>query len=130
MFSISNQYCTGKDAPARMLTCYIEEAHAKDEWYFFESEVTTTFKTEIYVHRNIEERIAAAKLFAERTSAKQGLQIVCDSMAGHLVQRYGAWPERLYIVIDGVVVYKGGMGPFDYRLYEVRQWLEDRFGRK
>ena len=51
-------------------------------------------------------------------------------MAGHLVQRYGAWPERLYIVIDGVVVYKGGMGPFDYRLYEVRQWLEDRFGRK
>ncbi len=109
-----------------MLSCYIEEAHAKDEWYFANSKVTTEFKAEIAVHQSIEDRIAAAKFFKESTDAR-GLEVVCDSMVGHLVTRYGAWPERLYIIIDAVIVYQGGLGPFNYRLDEVRAWLEERF---
>lgn len=35
------------------------------------------------------------------------LDIVCDSMRGDMVSRYGAWPERLYIIVDGVIVYQG-----------------------
>jgi len=127
MLSIHRQFCSGQAAPARLLTIYIEEAHAKDEWYFHESAVTTDFKTEISVHRTVSERIAAAKLFRDRTKV-QDLQLVCDGkLTGDMVTRYGAWPERLYIIVDGVVVYKGGMGPFDYRLYEVRAWLENKF---
>lgn len=106
MLAIHDQFCTGENPSARMLTCYIEEAHAKDEWYFPNSEVTNTFKTEIAVHRSIEDRIAAAKLFKDRTAARD-LDVVCDAMVGDLVRRYGAWPERLYILIDGVVVYQG-----------------------
>ena len=126
MLSIYDSFCKGEHARARMLTCYIEEAHAKDEWYFPNSAVTREFKAEIPVHRSIGERIAAAKLFKKVTKT-DSLDRVCDSMDGHLVQRYDAWPERLYIVVDSVVVYQGGMGPFDYRLYEVRRWLEERF---
>jgi hypothetical protein len=126
MLSIYDTFCKGKDAPARMLTCYIEEAHAKDEWHFPNSAVTLDFNAEIAVHRSIDERIAAAKLFKERTKT-HCLEVVCDSMEGHLVQRYDAWPERLYVIVDGVVVYRGGVGPFDYRLDEVRQWLQERF---
>lgn len=36
---------------------------------------------------------------------------------------YGAVPERLYIIRDGIVKYQGGVGPFRYSLTEVRQWL-------
>lgn len=96
MLSIYETFCKGKDAPARMLTCYIEEAHAKDEWHFPNSAVTLDFNAEIAVHRSIDERIAAAKLFKERTKT-HCLEVVCDSMEGHLVQRYDAWPERLYV---------------------------------
>lgn len=128
MLELNRRFCTGKDAAAKFLTIYIEEAHAADEWYFHESEVTTTLNTKVAVHRNIHERIAAAKLFKERTKpAADQLEVVCDSMKGHVIMRYEAWPERLYIIVDGVVVYKGGIGPFDYRLYEARQWLEERF---
>jgi hypothetical protein len=126
MLSIYRQFAAGPGAPAKFLTIYIEEAHAKDEWYFHESSVTTEFKTEIAVHKTLSERIAAASTFREKTKVKE-LEMVCDSMRGDMVTRYGAWPERLYIIVDGVVVYKGGMGPFDYRLYEVREWLEEKF---
>lgn len=32
---------------------------------------------------------------------------------------YGATPERLYIIKDGIILYQGGMGPFGYDLAEV-----------
>ena len=32
---------------------------------------------------------------------------VFDGMDGEACDRYDAWPERLYIVLNGVVVYKG-----------------------
>lgn len=34
-------------------------------------------------------------------------EIVCDSMKGEVDDRFGAWPERLYIIYKGIVVYKG-----------------------
>ena len=37
---------------------------------------------------------------------------------------YGAWPERLYIIQQGKIVYEGGTGPYNYNLGEVEKWLE------
>ena len=45
-------------------------------------------------------------------------------MADEANARYAAWPERLYVVVDGVVAYKGGPGPFGYVLDDVRTWLQ------
>ena len=46
-----------------------------------------------------------------------------DNKAG---TAYAATPERLYVVLDGKIVYEGLQGPFDYRLDEVEEYLERR----
>lgn len=41
---------------------------------------------------------------------------------------YAGWPERMYIIDEsGKIVYRGGLGPFQYHPQEVRVWLERRF---
>ena len=40
-------------------------------------------------------------------------------------QTYGAAPERLYIILNGKIVYMGGCGPFGYKLEEVEEWLKN-----
>jgi len=38
-------------------------------------------------------------------------------------------PERLYIVDEsGHIAYRGGMGPFNYKPEEAREWLAARYG--
>ena len=36
---------------------------------------------------------------------------------------FGALPERLFIIKDGVVEYVGGIGPLLFNPKEVREWL-------
>ena len=132
MLEIYNNYCVDNNngpAVARFLTIYIEEAHAKDEWWLPESPgAHEGGKACIMNHRSMAERIAAAHKFSADHALPRGFEIVCDSFDEHVNDRYGAWPERLYVVLDGVVVYKGGMGPFDYKLAEVQDWLVQRYG--
>ncbi len=111
-----------------MLSIYIEEAHSKDEWYLPEA-TTQSGGPIINAHTSISERIAAAKLFCKNKSFPED-KIVVDSMKGHITDIYGAWPERLYIIVDGVIVYQGGLGPFEYRLYEVQEWLASKYGMR
>ena len=46
-----------------------------------------------------------------------------DNKAG---TAYAAMPERLYVVLDGKIVYEGDLGPFGYNLDEVEQYLVTR----
>ena len=130
MLDIYNNYCiddSSGPAVARFLTIYIEEAHATDEWWLPEApETHCGGKADILNHNNIEDRLAAATRFAKDFVVP--FEVVCDSFADEINDRYGAWPERLYIVLDGVVVYRGGLGPFDYKLAEVKDWLADKYG--
>jgi hypothetical protein len=41
---------------------------------------------------------------------------------------YAAWPERIYIIEQGRIAYRGGMGPFNYHPEEARAWLAARYG--
>ncbi len=52
-----------------------------------------------------------------------------DKLDNKAAKAYGALPERLYVVLDGVVNFQGGMGPYGYHVHEVRNWLEE-FRRK
>ena len=45
-------------------------------------------------------------------------------MENEATQAYGAFPERLFILQEGKVVYEGGTGPYNYKLEEVQRWLE------
>ena len=125
MVDIYTHYCRGDSAVARFLTVYIEEAHARDEWYLPDVQDAAT-KRNISSHLSIADRRAAATRFVADTGFP--VELVCDSMDGHMVDRYRGHPERLYIIQDGVIVYKGKPGPFGYNLPEVKQWLADRYG--
>ena len=108
MTDIYDSYCSGSSAVASLLTIYIEEAHASDRWFFPNAPDVKTGNAIIATHCSIEDRLAAAKKFVSVKSFSS--ELVVDSMAGDTEDRYEAWPERLYIVVDGVVVYKGGNG--------------------
>lgn len=105
MKSLHADYCSGDKAVAKFLTIYLDEAHAEDEWRLPESEVEVKDGVSVKVHRSIQERLDAAKLLVKNRQLN-ALELVCDSMQGDVTSNYDAWPERLYIILDGVVVYK------------------------
>jgi len=133
MAALHEQYCSGADAVARFVTVYIEEAHARDEWWLPDSPEAADRRS-IAAHRTIDDRLAAAQRFRNHAEASfpalggPDAPLLCDSMAGHVVDRYGAYPERLFVLLDGRVAYVGGRGPFGYKLDEVQYWLASRFG--
>jgi len=127
---IFEHYCSGKSGQkvAELVTIYIEEAHAIDEWRLPDSDVEVRDKAYIKAHKSMEERLVAANLFVKNRGIRG--EVVCDSMEGDMVAKYDAWPERLYIIIDGSIVYKGGIGPFEYKIWEVQEFLEKMFGKR
>jgi type I thyroxine 5'-deiodinase len=47
-----------------------------------------------------------------------------DEMTNAVDSAFNGLPERLYIALDGKIVYKGGIGPFGYHPSEVEDWLK------
>jgi hypothetical protein len=121
MIDIHQRFCSGEGARARMLTVYIEEAHAVDRWFLPKAPSGVCIKH----HISVEDRLVAANRFVDDHSFP--IETVVDTMADEANKGYDAWPERLFVIVDGLVVYKGGAGPFGYRLDEVMAWLENRF---
>ncbi|XP_068703144.1 thyroxine 5-deiodinase-like [Montipora foliosa] len=100
---------------ADFLVIYISEAHPTDGW---------AFKTDFAVkqHRTIEERIKAAQLMLH--ASKVQAPVLVDSAENEANLAYGALPIRLCIILNGIVVFTGGMGPTFYKTGEVRKWLQ------
>lgn len=72
------------------------------------------------------QRVAIANDFVTRF--KFPLPMAIDAMNNAADRIYGAWPERIYIIDEqGKIVYRGGLGPFNYHPQEARAWLERRF---
>lgn len=122
MLDIYRKYCDGAGARAKFLTVYIEEAHASDRWFFPKAQTRC-----IKHHTSDQERIAAAKAFVDDFDIP--FEVLVDPMANEANLKYSLWPERLYIIVDGVIVYKGGPGPFEYRLDQVMAWLDKHFAQ-
>ena len=72
------------------------------------------------------QRVAIANDFVKRFHFP--LPIAIDPMNNSADRTYGGWPERIYIIDEtGKVVYRGGLGPFNYHPSEARAWLAKRF---
>lgn len=101
---------------ADFLTIYTSEAHPLDEWGLLNHE-----KYSRNQHVSIEDRIEAANVFK-----KEGIlgELAVDSLQNDGPKVYASLPERLYVILDGVIVYKGGMGPQMYKPEEVVAWLD------
>ena len=82
---------------------------------------------EIAQHKTLHERCEAAKIL--KKNSKCAVPVVVDTMENEANSAYGAWPERLFIIQEGELVYVGGTGPYNYRLPEVRTWLKDYTGK-
>ena len=74
--------------------------------------------------RVVAERRAAVRILVERL--KYRLPVAIDAMDNRADQGFAAWPERIYIVgPDGRVLYKGGMGPFEFLPEEAGEKLAE-----
>lgn len=120
---IVDSFCTGTDAIAQVLTVYIAEAHPTDEWYI-------EGMPDIAQHKSIEDRLLAAQHFAEQLSGSCLTDtIVVDSFENTIKEAYESWPERLYVIQNGQIAYKGGPGPFEYSPRELKEWLLSRVSK-
>ena len=78
-------------------------------------------------HKSIEDRLEAANRFVKEQNF-QG-EVVCDTMLNEAMTRYNAHPERICIVLDGVLVHTGGKGPLVfYDIDGVIDWLDAALG--
>lgn len=102
---------------ADFVTVYISEAHPLDEWALLNHEKYSRLQ-----HRTLDERLTSAAVLKS-----EGLlgNLVVESLENVSSDVYAAQPERLYIILDGKVVFKGGFGPMDYSPKKVEQWLKD-----
>lgn len=99
---------------ADFLVIYIAEAHSKDGWAFANN-------FDINQHQSLEDRLSAAQIVVQKDPL---CPVVVDEMNDLSTIKYGAVPERLYVLQAGKVVYKGSMGPWGYSPMEVRSFLE------
>uniref|UniRef100_G1QTE3 Iodothyronine deiodinase n=1 Tax=Nomascus leucogenys TaxID=61853 RepID=G1QTE3_NOMLE len=99
---------------ADFLVIYIEEAHASDGWAFKNN-------MDIRNHQNLQDRLQAAHLLLARSPQ---CPVVVDTMQNQSSQLYAALPERLYVIQEGRILYKGKSGPWNYNPEEVRAVLE------
>jgi type I thyroxine 5'-deiodinase len=104
------------------LTLYIKEAHPTDEWQMPSNETEDV----CYLQpRTTDERVAIARDFVERFH--YDIPLLVDLIEDEANRLYAGWPERLYIVENGEILYKGGTGPFEFHPEEVEDWLAKRF---
>ena len=77
--------------------------------------------------KTLEQRVVIANDFIKRF--KFTLPFGIDDMSNAADNAYAAWPERIYIIDEsGHIAYRGGMGPFNYKPEEAREWLAARYG--
>ena len=72
--------------------------------------------------KSLEDRISTANILTELDCCPL---VIIDAMSDETNKAYGAVPERLYIILDGKIVYQGGVGPFFYNLNEVEDYLKE-----
>jgi hypothetical protein len=76
---------------------------------------------------NLQQRVDIANDFIKRF--RYPVPFGIDDMSNAAEGAYSAWPERLYVIDErGHIVYRGGIGPFNYKPTELRAWLATRFG--
>jgi hypothetical protein len=110
---------------ADFLTVYVREAHPTDEW-----QMKSNVKEDVcYAQpKTLEQRVAIANDFVKRFNYPT--QFGIDDMSNAANDAYAAWPERIYIIEQGRIAYRGGMGPFNYHPEEARSVYSDARQKK
>ena len=101
---------------------YIREAHASDGWKFDEPQFSF-----IANHKDIQDRIEAVKIMIEmgKINTETNISVYCDTMDDHTNHLFRGWPERLYVLHDQKVLYKGQEGPTGYSIPSLDYFLKN-----
>nr|XP_014336239.1 PREDICTED: type I iodothyronine deiodinase isoform X2 [Bos mutus] len=91
-------------------------------WDFMQDGWAFKNNVDIKNHRNLQDRLRAAHLLLDRSPP---CPVVVDTMTNQSSSCYAALPERLYVLQEGRVLYKGKPGPWNYHPEEVRAVLEN-----
>ncbi|KAH3893967.1 hypothetical protein DPMN_018122 [Dreissena polymorpha] len=95
------------------VSVYLSEAHPIDGWKL------TGNAYEISQPETIDQRIAASRNLLE---AGLKCPLFVDGMENVVAREFAAFPESLYAVKDGRVVYQG-LGPYAYDPKDFLKWL-------
>jgi len=110
-------------AYANFVHVYVTEAHPTDEWV---SHNNSEFGICYTQPKTTQERIDIAAAFMEDVNPTWPL--VVDEIQNKLEEAYIAKPERLWGVMNGKIVYKGGWGPVNYDISHLIAWLLKYYG--
>lgn len=100
---------------------YIREAHASDGWKFDEPQFSF-----IANHKDIQDRIQAVQIMIQmgKINKETKISVYCDTMDDHTNHLFRGWPERLYVLYDQKVLYKGQQGPLGYSIPSLDYFLK------
>lgn len=101
---------------------YILEAHPIDAWIAPQNEEKQICYRQ---PKSLEERIKVAQNFVDGMQVEG--RIVVDDIDDKCDTLYEARPERLYVVQGGKIVWRSGLGPFQYSPSTLRAFLEEHF---
>ena len=114
------QLRTDFEDQAEFLLVYVKEAHPEDEWA---SAANSRQGVLFNQPTTIEERLNVAQAFVQKMGVEA--DILVDDIDNTADELYAAWPERIYVIdAGGMIVYKGGIGPYFFDPDEVREFLE------
>ena len=100
---------------------YITEAHPSDGW----KPEWSPYKGVAYA-TSMEDRLATARMYAKDANIET--KVLIDGMDDVLEHSYEARPERLYVVSAGKVLWRCGLGPFEYDPAGLKAFLTSQIG--
>ncbi len=110
----------------QFLLIYIREAHAADAWAL---KINARRGFDVPLARTYEEKDTYADMCVRRLDI--AFPTLVDRMDFPVERRYTAWPERMYLVdADGVIVYKGGPGPYGFDPGELEEAIREELAEQ
>ena len=120
----------------QFLGVYIREAHPVDGWWLGKPVVGAAVKTlakhvatDVYDPKSMSERSEVAIRCSD--TLQYGFPTLVDTLGDAVNKAYAAWPTRLYLIdITGVVIYRGGPGPFGFKPASFASAIEEHLSTK
>jgi len=112
-----NSLCKEFEGKVDMVTVYIEEAHAIDEWPMGDGAKGSDFKA-IAQPVNLAQRAEAAKLLV--TDLGYEVPLLVDNMENEVRIKYACWPLRFYVIDAEQIWYKAQPSGYRYSVGALR----------